>query len=33
VNHNHAYIWRNHRWTWGKAWCDPMHFQYATSGY
>lgn len=32
VNHNHAYIWRDHRWTWGKSWCDPMHFQYA-SGY
>ncbi len=29
-NHNHAYIWRDHRWTWGKSWCDPMHFQYAT---
>lgn len=32
VNHNHAYIWKDHRWTWGLRWCDPMHFQYA-SGY
>jgi hypothetical protein len=32
VNHHFAGIWNNHRWTWGKAWCDPMHFQYA-SGY
>lgn len=30
VNRYHADIWRNHRWKWGKAWCDPMHFQYAT---
>jgi hypothetical protein len=29
VNENHAYIWQDHRWTWGLAWCDPMHFQYA----
>jgi D-alanyl-D-alanine carboxypeptidase len=32
VNFNHDQIWKDHRWTWGKAWCDPMHFQYA-SGY
>ncbi len=32
VNYHHDQIWRDHRWTWGKAWCDPMHFQYA-SGY
>lgn len=31
VNHNHAPIWKNHRWTWGKKWCDPMHFQYASN--
>jgi hypothetical protein len=30
VNNNHAYIWKDHRWTWGLSWCDPMHFQYAT---
>lgn len=30
VNYNFAGIWNNHGWTWGKAWCDPMHFQYAT---
>jgi D-alanyl-D-alanine carboxypeptidase len=32
VNQHHDQIWRNHGWTWGLAWCDPMHFQYA-SGY
>jgi hypothetical protein len=32
VNHHHAGIWNNHRWTWGVGFCDPMHFQYA-SGY
>ena len=32
MNWRHAPIWRDHRWTWGNAWCDPMHFQYA-SGY
>ena len=30
TNWRHAGIWRDHRWTWGKSWCDPMHFQYAT---
>jgi hypothetical protein len=30
VNRNHAYIWQNHNWYWGLAFCDPMHFQYAT---
>ncbi len=29
VNRHHAHIWRDHRWNWGAAWCDPMHFQYA----
>lgn len=29
VNKHHARIWRYHRWKWGRAWCDPMHFQYA----
>lgn len=23
-------IWTAHRWTWGAAWKDCMHFQYAT---
>ena len=32
VNYHHDQIWRDHRWTWGKQWCDPMHFQFA-SGY
>ena len=31
VNKHHADIWRSHRWKWGNAWCDPMHFQYATN--
>lgn len=31
VNHHHAPIWQDHRWTWGRAWCDSMHFQYATN--
>ena len=31
VNKHHAYIWKDHRWTWGKSWCDPMHFQYASN--
>ena len=30
VNKYHAPIWRNHNWYWGLAFCDPMHFQYAT---
>ena len=30
VNRNHAYVWQNHNWYWGLAFCDPMHFQYAT---
>lgn len=32
VNRHHAHIWKGHRWKWGRAWCDPMHFQYA-AGY
>ncbi|HVL90332.1 MAG TPA: M15 family metallopeptidase [Actinomycetota bacterium] len=23
-------IWTSHKWKWGKAWNDCMHFQYAT---
>jgi hypothetical protein len=30
VNKYHAPIWQNHSWYWGLAFCDPMHFQYAT---
>jgi hypothetical protein len=30
VNRNHASIWQSHNWYWGLAFCDPMHFQYAT---
>ena len=30
VNKNHASIWQGHNWYWGLAFCDPMHFQYAT---
>ena len=30
VNKYHASIWQNHNWYWGLAFCDPMHFQYAT---
>jgi D-alanyl-D-alanine carboxypeptidase len=30
VNKQHAPIWKNHNWYWGLAFCDPMHFQYAT---
>jgi hypothetical protein len=30
VNRFHAYIWQQHNWYWGLAFCDPMHFQYAT---
>ncbi len=29
INHHHDQIWRDHRWTWGRSWCDAMHFQYA----
>ena len=29
VNYHFADIFKNHNWTWGAAWCDPMHFQYA----
>lgn len=29
VNYHHAPIWKNHRWRWGLAFNDPMHFQYA----
>jgi hypothetical protein len=31
VNKYHASIWQNHGWYWGLAFCDPMHFQYATN--
>ncbi|MGH2692967.1 MAG: M15 family metallopeptidase [Actinomycetota bacterium] len=31
ANKYHAQIWKDHRWTWGLAWCDPMHFQYASN--
>ena len=31
VNKRHAPIWQNHNWYWGLAFCDPMHFQYATN--
>lgn len=30
VNKYHKSIWEQHRWYWGLAFCDPMHFQYAT---
>jgi hypothetical protein len=30
VNYRHAPIWEKHNWYWGLAFCDPMHFQYAT---
>lgn len=30
VNTYHASIWQSHNWYWGLAFCDPMHFQYAT---
>lgn len=29
VNYQHNDIWENHRWYWGKAFGDAMHFQYA----
>lgn len=29
VNYHHADIWERHRWYWGRAFGDPMHFQYA----
>lgn len=34
--HNHTVTkamrrtWIDHRWTWGRSFCDSMHFQYAT---
>ena len=31
VNWRHARIWKRHRWYWGKAFGDAMHFQYADS--
>ena len=31
TNYNFASIFQSHGWTWGLAWCDPMHFQYATN--
>lgn len=30
VNRRHAYVWQSHGWYWGLAFCDPMHFQFAT---
>lgn len=30
VNKYHKHIWEGHGWYWGLAFCDPMHFQYAT---
>lgn len=30
TNRHHAHIWQSHNWYWGLAFCDPMHFQYAT---
>lgn len=30
VNRYHKRIWEGHGWYWGLAFCDPMHFQYAT---
>ena len=30
TNNYHAPIWQSHNWYWGLAFCDPMHFQYAT---
>ncbi len=30
VNRHHAPIWQSHGWYWGLAFCDPMHFQFAT---
>ena len=29
VNDSHAAIWERHKWYWGKAFGDAMHFQYA----
>jgi D-alanyl-D-alanine carboxypeptidase-like protein len=31
TNKNFAYEFKNHGWTWGLSFCDPMHFQYATN--
>ena len=31
VNRYHRRIWEDHSWYWGLAFCDPMHFQYATN--
>jgi len=31
VNRYHRRIWEDHNWYWGLAFCDPMHFQYATN--
>jgi hypothetical protein len=31
VNFHHADVWTNHRWYWGRAFGDAMHFQYADS--
>jgi len=30
TNFNFSSIFKDHGWTWGKSWCDPMHFQYAS---
>ena len=29
VNFEHAPVWEKHKWYWGRAFGDPMHFQYA----
>jgi D-alanyl-D-alanine carboxypeptidase-like protein len=31
TNKYFAYEFKNHGWTWGLSFCDPMHFQYATN--
>ena len=31
TNKNFAYEFKQHGWTWGLSFCDPMHFQYATN--
>lgn len=30
VSQHAGSIWTDHRWRWGRAWGDCMHFQYAT---
>jgi hypothetical protein len=31
TNKNFAYEFKQHGWTWGLSFCDPMHFQYAAN--